>query len=212
MNHGTLVAMAPPRQRSTTTTVDRRSNTTAVDRSRRPGGQRPLRRNGIQCQPRREITFLRWPHEEEKRSDLLKDRIPILWVVESTYAPPQSLDPIEDWVRLPMPKPDIEARVACLVQRARNEAIPTIGPDNVLRTRAGRLALADSEAAILAPLAENFQCVVPRKELVERGWGTPSDEYRNALDLRILRLRRRIAPLGLEIKTVWGRGYMLELA
>jgi two-component system OmpR family response regulator len=156
--------------------------------------------------------FLRWPHEEPRRSELLKDRMPILWVVESTYAPPQSLDPIEDWVRLPMPKPDIETRVACLIQRARDEAVPTIGPDNVLRTRAGRLALADSEAAILAPLAENFQCVVPRKELVERGWGTSSDEYRNALDLRILRLRRRIASLGLEIKTVWGRGYMLELA
>ncbi|MER7004783.1 winged helix-turn-helix domain-containing protein [Dactylosporangium sp. NPDC000555] len=156
--------------------------------------------------------FLRWPHEEEKRSELLADRIPILWVVESTYAPPQSLDPIEDWVRLPMPKPDIEARVACLMQRARAEAVPVIGPDNVLHTSAGRLALADSEAAILAPLAENFQRVVLRRDLVQRAWGTPSDEHRNALDLRILRLRRRIAPLGLEIKTVWGRGYMLELA
>src|SRR5439155_10835140 len=139
-------------------------------------------------------------------------RIPILWIVESTYAPPDSLDPLEDWVRLPMPQQDIDARIACLVQRARDEVVPVIGPDNVLSTRDARLPLADSEAAIMAALVENFQRVVPRKALVKCGWGNVSDRYRNALDLRILRLRRRIAPLGLEIKTVWGRGYMLEVA
>lgn len=64
----------------------------------------------------------------------------------------------------------------------------------------------------MASLVENFQRVVPRMALVERGWGKASDQYRNALDLRILRLRRRITPLALEIKTVWGRGYMLEAA
>ncbi|MGC4892238.1 helix-turn-helix domain-containing protein [Micromonospora sp. DT31] len=200
MDQGTMTATAPSRQRAT------------VDRSRRHSKPNAHRRSRTQCQPRRGVKFLRWPHEEGKRSDYLAERIPILWVVESAYAPPQKLDPIEDWVRLPMPQADVDARVTCLMHRALNEAVPVIGPDNVLHTRAGRLALADSEAAILAPLAENFQCVVARKALVERGWGQPSDQYRNALDLRILRLRRRIAPLGLEIKTVWGRGYMLELA
>lgn len=70
--------------------------------------------------------------------------------------------------------------------------------------------MADSEATIMTALVESFQNVVPRKKLVECGWGKASPEHRNALDLRILRLRRRIAPLNLEIVTVWGRGYMLE--
>ena len=35
---------------------------------------------------------------------------------------------------------------------------------------------------------------------------------RNALDVHILRLRRRIAELGLEIRTVRSRGYLLQAA
>ena len=43
------------------------------------------------------------------------------------------------------------------------------------------------------------------------GWprGAPG---RNALDVHMLRLRRRIAPVGLAIKTVRSRGYLLEAA
>ena len=33
---------------------------------------------------------------------------------------------------------------------------------------------------------------------------------RNALDVHVLRLRRRLAPLGLEIRTVRSRGYLLQ--
>lgn len=193
MNQGTAVTLAPPRHRAL-----------------RAVNQRP--RHGTERASRHGIRFLRWPHEGPKREPLLQNRIPILWVVESAYPPPECLDPLEDWVRLPLAQDDIDARVACLAQRARNEMTPVIGPDNVLYTRQGRLPLADSEAVIMTALVENFQRLVPRKELVECGWGKASDEYRNALDLRILRLRRRIAPLGLEIKTVWGRGYMLETA
>ena len=34
---------------------------------------------------------------------------------------------------------------------------------------------------------------------------------RNALDVHMLRLRRRIAPLGLEVRTVRSRGYLLQM-
>jgi two-component system, OmpR family, response regulator len=158
----------------------------------------------------RGIKFLRWPHERSARPHLIKKRIPVLWIVESTFEPPECVDPLEDWVRPPLHQRDVHARVACLTQRARKERVPTITTDNVLCSRDMRLPLADSEATIMTALVENFQKVVPRKKLVECGWGTASPEHRNALDLRILRLRRRIAPLNLEIVTVWGRGYMLE--
>ena len=48
-----------------------------------------------------------------------------------------------------------------------------------------------------------------REVLSKHAWpeGAPT---RNALDVHILRLRRRIAELGLEIRTVRSRGYLLQ--
>ena len=50
---------------------------------------------------------------------------------------------------------------------------------------------------------------VGRDVLARRAWpeGVPT---RNALDVHILRFRRRIAALGLELRTVRSRGYLLQ--
>ena len=58
-------------------------------------------------------------------------------------------------------------------------------------------------------LLDKAGAVASRSELAVKGWpdGTPS---RNALDVRILRLRRRIEPYGLMIRTVRHRGYLLD--
>jgi DNA-binding winged helix-turn-helix (wHTH) protein len=65
------------------------------------------------------------------------------------------------------------------------------------------------EARLTAALIERFGAVVSREQLARSGWpkGAPG---RNALDVHVLRLRRRIGPLGLAIKTVRSRGYLLE--
>ena len=54
-----------------------------------------------------------------------------------------------------------------------------------------------------------FGAVVSRDALSQAGWpeGAPG---RNALDVHVLRLRRRLAPLSLVIRTVRSRGYLLE--
>ena len=56
-----------------------------------------------------------------------------------------------------------------------------------------------------------FGAVVGRELMARRAWpnGAPT---RNALDVHILRLRRRIAPLGLEVRTVRSRGYLLQVS
>jgi len=61
----------------------------------------------------------------------------------------------------------------------------------------------------MSALIERFGAVVSRDQLSRSGWpkGAPG---RNALDVHVLRLRRRIAPVGLSIKTVRSRGYLLE--
>ena len=58
-------------------------------------------------------------------------------------------------------------------------------------------------------MVDRFGAVVTRETLADRAWptGVPT---RNALDVHVLRLRRRIASLGLEIRTVRSRGYLMQ--
>jgi DNA-binding response OmpR family regulator len=58
-------------------------------------------------------------------------------------------------------------------------------------------------------MLDKLGAVVTREALSRAGWpaGAPG---RNALDVHVLRLRRRVAPLGLVIRTVRSRGYLLE--
>jgi DNA-binding response OmpR family regulator len=65
------------------------------------------------------------------------------------------------------------------------------------------------EGRLTAALLDRFGAVVSRDSLARAGWpdGAPG---RNALDVHMLRLRRRVAPLALAIRTVRSRGYLLE--
>jgi DNA-binding response OmpR family regulator len=71
------------------------------------------------------------------------------------------------------------------------------------------VSLPPVEARLMSALLDRFGAVVSRDQLSKTGWprGAPG---RNALDVHMLRLRRRIAPIGLAIKTVRSRGYLLE--
>jgi DNA-binding response OmpR family regulator len=73
------------------------------------------------------------------------------------------------------------------------------------------VSLPPLEARLTASLLQRFGAVVGRETLIKSVWpgGSPG---RNALDVHVLRLRRRIAPLELAVRTVRSRGYLLEAA
>ena len=66
------------------------------------------------------------------------------------------------------------------------------------------------EHRLMTVLLERYRAVVSREALARAGWpeGIPG---RNVLDVHIVGLRRRLAPLGLVIRTVRSRGYLLEM-
>ena len=86
---------------------------------------------------------------------------------------------------------------------------PTVDDDGLLRYRGRWVTLSPVERALAAALIDRFNAVVGRDTLVRRAWpgGSPT---RNALDVHMLRLRRRISTLGLEVRTVRARGYLLQ--
>lgn len=154
--------------------------------------------------------MVRWPAEADRLATLRAEDRPRLLLVEAAGDPPVAVDCLEDWVRLPATDRDVRTRVDALVARAEtHRVVPDVDDDGLLRYRQGWVALSPTESRLGAALCERFGAVVGREALARRAWpdGLPT---RNALDVHMLRLRRRVAELGLEIRTVRGRGYLLQ--
>lgn len=155
-----------------------------------------------------DVVLLRWPEESVRRTELELVARPRLLLVEPNEPPPDCTDPLEDWIRMPADDRDVRARLRALVERAGVER-PQLDEDGLLWFRGRWVSLSPVERALVEALLERFGAVTGRDALRKRAWpdGLPS---RNALDVHMVRLRRRIAELALEIRTVRSRGYLLQ--
>lgn len=156
------------------------------------------------------VEFLRWPAERERRQLLAEQAAPRLLLIEPSQTPPITGDPLEDWIRLPASDDDVKARVAGLLEAHNREGRPAIDENGLLRFRGQWTSIPPIEASLIGQLLEHFGAVVSREDLTDAGWPN-SAPGRNALDVHMLRLRRRINDLGLAIRTVRSRGYLLEI-
>jgi hypothetical protein len=158
------------------------------------------------------VSLVRWPTESDRREALRQAGEPRLLLVEQG-APPVPCDHREDWIRLPADDVDLRVRVEALRRRlgAESPGTPDIDDDGVLRVGDRWVALPPVEARLASVLVDRFGAVVSRETLTRVGWPGGSSS-RNALDVHVLRLRRRLAPLRLAIRTVRSRGYLLERA
>ena len=158
-----------------------------------------------------DVVLVRWPLERKRRDALAREGRPRLLLVEDGAVPPVADGCFEDWIRVPADDTDVQARVEGLNLRWNEHGVekPQLDPDGVLRFGGGWVPMPPVEARLMHALIERFGAVVSREQLARAGWpnGAPG---RNALDVHVLRLRRRIVPVGLAIKTVRSRGYLLE--
>lgn len=160
-----------------------------------------------------EVAFLRWPEDSDRRSALVEERRPRLLLLDRGARPPEPTDCFEDWVVMPVEEDELANRTRALTARvARHQAVePAVDDAGVLRFGDRLLVLPPVEARLAAALAARFGIVVRRDALADAGWpdGPPG---RNALDVHLVRLRRRLAGVGLALRTVRSRGYLLEAA
>lgn len=156
---------------------------------------------------------MRWPSERELRDSLRGDGIPRLLILEDAEPPPAVEGCLEDWVRESASLTDVDARIGALRERHRQHDESAIGPTlddhGVLRHDGRWVSLPPVEARLAAAMLDRFGLVVSREAMARAGWpdGSPG---RNALDVHVLRLRRRLGTVGLVIQTVRARGYLLE--
>jgi len=168
-----------------------------------------------------DVVLLRWPEEESRRSRISEAGGPRLLLVADGQEPPPVSDCLEDWIRVPADENEVKARVDALAVRSQahttngHNGHPSTGPVlddfGVLRVNGSWVALPPLEARLAQALLERLGAVTSRDLLIRAGWpaGAPG---RNALDVHVLRLRRRLTAVGLVIRTVRSRGYLLESA
>ncbi|UGY94513.1 helix-turn-helix domain-containing protein [Streptomyces gobiensis] len=155
------------------------------------------------------MKIIRWPLEEGKRERCRKSGELRLLVVEGGVDAPICADIREDWIRAPSTREDVQARIAMLQARNLGYCLPQVDPAGIVRCGPRSVAVSPTEAELVRLLTVHFGEMVPRESLRKRLCGGNRRVSRNALDLHIMRIRRRIAPLRLEIRTAWGRGYTL---
>ena len=168
--------------------------------------------------------MLRWPEEESRRTRISQAGEPRLLLVPDGEDPPPVGDCLEDWIRVPAAEDEVRARVDALAVRSlahhstngangdsAGPAGPVLDDFGVLRVNGSWVALPPLEARLAEALLERLGAVTSRESLIRAGWpsGAPG---RNALDVHVLRLRRRLTPVGLAIRTVRSRGYLMECA
>jgi DNA-binding winged helix-turn-helix (wHTH) protein len=158
-----------------------------------------------------DVALVRWPAEAERRTRLQAASTPRLLLVDQGASPPVAEDCLEDWIRVPADDADVHHRMEGLAFRAGHHVaeLPDLDHDGVLRFASSWVSLPPVEARLTRALVDRFGAVVGREAMAKAGWpdGAPG---RNALDVHVLRLRRRLAGVGLSIKTVRSRGYLLE--
>jgi hypothetical protein len=159
-----------------------------------------------------DVQLVRWPAESGKRERFRRLGVPRLLVIEGGARAPVTADVQEDWVRAPVSRDDLSARVAALNARSRAHTRPHVDPHGVLWFGGRSTPISPTATDLLQCLVRGYEVLVSREALQDCLPESVPCANRNVLDLHMMRLRKRIKPVGLVIRTVWGRGYLLEPA
>ena len=126
----------------------------------------------------------------------------------------------DDYLTKPFDLPEFEARVRALIRRGHyNAAAARVVHGRLSLDTAGRRLYCDEEPielslrelAVAEILILRAGRVVSKEQMVDHLYGWNDEEVgSNAIEVYVHRVRRKLEPAGVSIRTVRGMGYLLE--
>jgi DNA-binding response OmpR family regulator len=157
------------------------------------------------------VELVLWPEDDVQRCSLARAGVPRLLLVAPDADPPDSVGIDEDWVRVPADGRDLRARLqrlARVVEQLQHDH-PVLDPSHIVHYGGTSVVLSAAQAVVTELLLSRQGQVVSRAELEAALWtdGAPGPK---ALDGVVFRLRRRLAGLGLVVRSAHARGFSID--